>query len=143
MKEELLKINESCDSNNGISSQRQTLVFFLTFEIFEHRKGLRRFPRFFKLLLEFFLVEYRFEAIYSNSIQETIDLWSGIHLRYADHVLRSFGLVRDIYDVIRCFVTCTIHATIRAIAPIDRKWNDAVFVRRYPSEFDYSAGPRN
>lgn len=69
MKEELLKINESCDSNNGISSQRQTLVFFLTFEIFEHRKGLRRFPRFFKLLLEFFLVEYRFEAIYSNSIQ--------------------------------------------------------------------------
>lgn len=30
--------------------------------------------------------------------------------------------------VIRCFVTCTIHAAIRAIAPIDRKWNDVVFV---------------
>lgn len=32
-----------------------------------------------------------------------------------------------------------VHAAIRAIAPIDRKWNYVVFVRRYPSEFDCTA----
>lgn len=106
-------------------------------------RGLRRFPRFFKLIrLEFFVEEYLFEFHSGpRGYEETIWIFGMEYI--FDTFQFLFGLVRDIYGVIRCFVTCTIHATIRAIAPIDRKWNDAVFVRRYPSEFDYSARSRN
>lgn len=79
------------------------------------------------------------EAIYSNLRRssrihgegrgQTIDLWRVpilVPLCSRSRYIRN-TMFRD------------VHAAIRAIAPIDRKWNYVVFVRRYPSEFDCTA----
>lgn len=91
--EEFLKI-KSCDSKKvciichlKLIRNRYRLDWFHLEAIFKHR-GLRRFPRFFKLIrLEFFVVEYLFE--FHPVLEDTrrargnnMDLWHGIHLWY-------------------------------------------------------------